>query len=171
MPVNADEVLGSAAKKHGICLATLVAETAYWASPEWIRSENMGLFYPDRRRAKKGNGEQKGQRVGEIRLDDNTYANYALKRALGGGRGKWVGFEVCHIWPDSCYDERYHTHIANLVLLPRALAGLSDHDKAIQAALMYRSYQYYGWYPDGVKEPTKPRIYPDCWRKPEPMPV
>ena len=25
---------------------------------------------------------------------------------------------MCHLWPETCYDERYHTSLANLVLPP-----------------------------------------------------
>jgi len=42
-------------------------------------------------------------------MDDNTYANVAIKRTLGVSRTDLLGFEACHIWPMTCYDERYHT--------------------------------------------------------------
>ncbi|HWQ55093.1 MAG TPA: hypothetical protein VN442_15505 [Bryobacteraceae bacterium] len=48
----------------------------------------------------------------------------------------YKGFQncaVCHIWPNSCYDERYHTCVANLVLLPSALASLTDFDPQVRA--------------------------------------
>jgi len=35
------------------------------------------------RRGRMGQGEQRGQILDGIRLDDNSYANVALKRALG----------------------------------------------------------------------------------------
>jgi hypothetical protein len=78
------------------------------------------------------------------------------------------GFEACHIWPRTCYDERFHTAIANLVLLPRALAGLSDHDPEIQASLQYRAHEPYSWYPDGADIPQRPAFYPSRWPTPEP---
>jgi hypothetical protein len=102
-----------------------------------------------------------------VRFDDNSYANVAIKRATGLGKSA-EGFEACHIWPLTCYDERYHTAIANIVLLPRALAGLSDHAIEIQSALQYRAFELYGWFPHGVPQPIKPEFYPSNWREPQP---
>lgn len=112
-------------------------------------------------------GEKRGQILDGIRLDDNSYANVALKRALGLHRLQLEGFEACHIWPRTCYDQRFHTVIANLVLLPRALAGLTDHDLEIQASLQYRAFELYGWFPKGTPIPRKPSFYPSHWRDPE----
>jgi hypothetical protein len=120
------------------------------------------------RRARAAQGEERGQIIGGVRLDDNSYANLAIKRALGLDRGGAEGFEACHIWPRTCYDHRFHTALANLVLLPRALAGLSDHDPEIQAALQFRSYELYDWRPDGATAPQRPQFYPRNWRDPEP---
>lgn len=68
-------------------------------------------------------GERRGQFVDGVRLDDNTYANQAIKIAAIGSR-EIEGFHTSHVWPGSCYDPRYHTCIANLVLIPAPLAGL-----------------------------------------------
>lgn len=114
-------------------------------------------------------GELRAQIKDGERLDDNSYANNALKRALGRPHGKLVGFEVCHIWPQSCYDARYHTVLANLVLLPRPLAGLTDHDPEIQAALQFRAFELYHWFPADVPAPQRPEYYPANWREPEPF--
>ena len=164
-------LLTEAADRHGIRLSVLVAETGLWASPEVHRrlmTENgMGVFFPNIRRCRTSKGEQRGERIDGIYLDDNSYANHAIKRALGIPRENLIGFEACHIWPTTCYDERYHTAIANLVLLPRALAGLTDHDKEIQKALQYRAYQLYDrWRPDESPSPTEPTFYPSDWSEP-----
>lgn len=58
---------------------------------------------------------------------------------------------VCHIWPGTTYDERYHTLLANLVLIPRILANLSDYFNAVIDVLKYRSYELYGWYPEELR--------------------
>ena len=86
-------------------------------------------------------------------------------------RKNLVGFECCHIWPRTCYDPRYHTAIANLVLLPRVLAGLTDHDPSIQRAIQYRAFELYRWYPDGEQPPEQPQVYPENWREPMADPV
>lgn len=133
-------LLKEAAKKHAINLSVLIAETSLWANPEvhkeLLKDNKSGAFYPNVRRANKG--EEKGIRIGEIKLDENIYANYAIKYAIGippKSKDKINGFATCHIWPLSCYDEKYHTAIPNLVLLPAPLASLTDHDPEIQAIL------------------------------------
>ena len=168
--IDADDLLKRATKKHNIHLNVLVAETSLWASPKvhfYLVEENgVGTFFPNVRRYRAGEGEKKGQVINGIRLDDNSYANHAIKRSIGIARENLKGFESCHIWPLSCYDELCHTVIANLVLLPRALAGLTDHDEEIQDTLKYRSFELYGWYPKNQKEPLKPSSYPTNWLSP-----
>jgi hypothetical protein len=166
-------MLREATERHGIHLSVLVAETGLWASPEvhrrLVRENGMGVLFPAIRRYRAGAGERRSQVKDGERLDDNTYANHGFKKALGADRGDLVGFEVCHIWPQSCYDSRYHTAVANLVLLPRPLAGLTDHDPEIQAALQYRSCELYGWHPVDKPSPAAPAFYPTTWRAPMPF--
>jgi hypothetical protein len=166
---NAEQMLREATTKHKIHLSVLVAETALWANPavhRWLLEKHpSGAYFPDRRRYKAGK-EKLGATVDGVRMDNNSYANMAIKRALGLSPSQFVGFEACHVWPKTCYDERYHTVIANLVLLPRALASLSDHDKEVRAALQYRAYELYHWYPTEETKPKRPKFYPDNWRPP-----
>jgi hypothetical protein len=170
--LDALSLLRQATTKHGIHLSVLVAETALWAPPEVFRrlkvENGSGCYFPNTRRAKAGAGEKPSQVLNGERLDSNAYANHAAKRAVGLGRGA-IGFEVCHIWSRSCYDARYHTCVANLVLLPRQLAGLTDHDAEIGAALRFRAFELYGWYPAEEPAPAKPEFYPTEWRDPEPF--
>jgi len=170
---DATAMLRDTATRHGIRLPTLVAETGLWANPEVHKRllilGGSGAFFPDRRRYRAGQGEKRGQRAGTVMLDDNSYANGAIKRALGVSRANLIGFEACHIWPGTCYDERYHTAIANLVLLPRALAGLTDHDDEVRAMLQYRSYELYGWHPAEASKPLLPANYPETWLDPLPF--
>lgn len=169
--VIASELLLEAVRRHNIHLSVLVADTGLWANPDFhlrlVQDTDSAAMFPRVRRARIGQGEQRGQIVDGIRLDDNSYANVAIKRAVGLGKSA-EGFEACHIWPLTCYDERYHTAPANIVLLPRAIAGLSDHDSEIQKALQYRSFELYGWWPEGIDEPRQPEFYPECWREPLP---
>lgn len=166
----ASEMLRAAASRHGVHLSELVAETALWVHPgvhaKLVEAGSAAMF-SNVRRARPGRGEKRGQIVNGVRLDDNSYANRAIKLALGMPRNALVGFEACHIWPLTCYDARYHTAVANLVLLPRALAGLSDHEAEIQLALQYRAFELYRWYPEGTGEPQRPAFYPATWLAPE----
>jgi hypothetical protein len=172
--LSAAAMFEAACLKHGIRLDVLVAETAIWAHPEThgrqLRSSGSAAVYPGVRRAKSGQGEKRGVKNG-VGLDDNTYANNAIKAALGMHRTQIVGFECCHIWSGTCYDDRYHTAIANLVLIPRALASLTDHDASIQAALKYRAFELYDWHPDDQSPPSKPLNYPENWLEPQPDPL
>ena len=150
-------------------LADLVARTAIWAPSDCHqRCKSMdGKCYakrPDVRR--KNIGEHKGldKKDPSIRLDDNTYPNQQMKE-MGRKFYKlhFKEYTTCHIWEKTCYDTRYHTCFANLVLLPSALASLSDFCPEIKAILQYRSYELYGWVPDGKCIPEEPDNYPTCW--------
>ena len=169
--VKASELLLEAVERHSIHLVLLVADTGLWVNPDFhnrlLQDTGAAAMFPKVRRARIGQGEQRGQIVDGVRLDDNSYANLAIKRAVGLDRSA-EGFEACHIWPLTCYDERYHTAPANIVLLPRALAALSDHDAEIQRALQYRAFELYNWRPEGMPQPSKPTFYPKEWREPQP---
>lgn len=168
---NAEKILEEALQKHNINLATLVAETALWANPDVHKrlAEKGNLaWFPKIRRAR-GKTEKRGNFSEEgIKFDDNTAANQAIKKAIGINRKDINGYETCHIWEKTCYDERYHTAVANLVLLPRSLASLTDHYKPIKEMLKYRAYELYGWHPEGTEVPKKPNDYVLNWRDPEP---
>ena len=176
--LDAKVLLDVAILDLGIDFARLIAATAVWAPfPQKLTAEYVC------RRAQIPKGEKPGMRVmevhpimgvlQEVRLDNNSYANVALKKSIGRAPGL-VGFETCHIWPKTCYDVRYHTLVPNLVLLPRAIAGLTDHDKHVEACLKYRAFERFGWYPGREAEdpaktpaspPPKPEGYPGNWRE------
>ena len=170
--LDATRALEAACKKHGIDLRILIAETALWAHPEvckaLLKTSGSVCFFPRTRRCRENKGEKRGVILDGIRMDDNTYANHAIKQALGVGRDA-KGFEVCHVWPGSCYDADCHTAIPNLVLIPRPLAGLTDHSSEIQTSLQYRSFELYGWHPKGSTQPVRPAGYPKAWRLPFPF--
>lgn len=173
--IVASELLLESVTRHNIHLSLLVADTGLWVNPEFhhrlVRDTGSAAMFPKVRRACIGQGEQRGQIDNNgVRFDDNSYANLAIKRAAGLGKSA-VGFEACHIWPGTCKYERYHTAIANIVLLPRALAGLSDHAIEIQTALQYRAFELYGWFPEEMPQPVKPEFYPSKWREPQPDPI
>ena len=112
----------------------------------------------------------------DVKADDNTYANQYIKKAVlasfkdrFGGLGTSLydcfrDYEACHIWdlPD---DRRYYASIANLVLLPRSIAGLSDHNNDVKDLLKYEAFQRFKFVPDGEKEPNAPSFYKQItWR-------
>ena len=119
--------------------------------------------------------QKRGEKCGDITFDDNTYANNAIKLAMlkglekygihGSSRQIFKGFETCHIWPETCYDARYHTSVANIVLLPREIAGLTDHCQAVEDLLKYEAWKRFGFKPDEADVPAKPKNYSKIiWR-------
>jgi hypothetical protein len=168
---NGIELLKEVTQKHNIHFSDIIAEASIWANPlvyeKLLEIQGSGIWFPNTRRYKPGQNEKRGQIINEVKLDDNTYANNAIKRAIGVNRSDIIGFETCHIWADTCYNPKYHTLIPNLVLIPRAIASLTDHDTEIQQALQYRSYELYKWYPSESKTPVKPKYYPIIWKEPE----
>lgn len=137
-------------------LIDLIAKSSIWVLPENVLPKAV---YPD---VKRGEAKNKGKIIDGIRIDDNTYANRAIKVAVSKSI-KFEGYAVCHIWPKTTYDERYHTLLQNLVLIPRILAALSDYYEDVINVLKYRAYELYGWYPEGEERPIKPDYYPQKW--------
>jgi hypothetical protein len=162
--------LDRATTRLGIDFAALVAEVGIWASPEAharnvTPSSPTGAVRPDVRRARPGSGEKPGAVVDGIRLDRNNYAGQAIRAAVGLG-AELAGYQACHVWPGTCYDARYHTVLANLVLIPAPIVSLTDHAPEVVAALKFRSFELYGWKPVEAEAPTRPPNHPTSWREP-----
>lgn len=118
-----------------------------------------------------------GATYGDMIADDNTIANQAMKKAVIMSFEKSFGplkissyvnrfrdYEVCHIW-DYPEDRRYYASIANLVLLPRAIAGLSDHSDAVKDLLRYEAFKRFKFKPCGALDPQCPDFYSKIkWR-------
>lgn len=172
--INAEEYLNRAlASLDPNTLPLLIARTALWADYE---QDHLPVIQANEQTEKyKGSPAKypyvKRKAVNENRgwnddtktlyLDDNSYPNTQMKNALFK-RFKRIpqGYETCHIWEGTCYKTKYHTCFANLVLLPRAIASLSDHNDTVKAILKYRAYQLFKFVPDGEKIPVKPQLYP-----------
>lgn len=137
-------------------LIDLVAQTSVWVEPSKVQT---GPVYPD---VKRGPIKSKGEIIYGVRIDDNTYPNRAIKQAVSKDI-KFVNYHVCHIWPGTQYDERYHTQLANLVLVPKVIAALIDFCPKVVDVLKYRAYELYGWYPEEETVPEKPSYYPENW--------
>lgn len=168
----------------------LVAQSAIFCSKEVFEQvkrgesgarENQGVgneygawyhYTFQRARHNEKRGEYKDDTV---RFDDNTHANTAIKTAIlkglskygvhGNSKQAFKGFEACHIWPETCYDARYHTSVANIVLLPREIAGLTDHCKAVEDLLKYEAWKRFGFKPAEEDIPQRPKNYSQIiWR-------
>lgn len=114
--------------------------------------EGTWFYYSYRRATNSADIGKTDSTDNTVTFDSNTYANNAIKYAICEDLKKKYGihitikdfgkneFEACHIWDKTCYDARYHTSIANLVLLPRELASLTDHYPAVKKMLQYEAY-------------------------------
>jgi hypothetical protein len=153
-------------KKYIKCLSGIIAEASIWAPVQCVSDLQKigGCWYPNVRRKKRSDSVEKKENI-DVKLDNNTYANHAIKNACGFCKGELKGYSVCHIWPMTTYDTRYHTCISNLVLLPSELASLSDGSWEISACLRYRSFELYNWHPKEMEDPKKPNHYPH-WPEP-----
>lgn len=155
--IDGDEILQSEEFKNlEKPLIDLIAKTSIWADPRKVTDTPV---YPN---VKRGNQKQKGQVIDGVRIDDNTYANRAMKDAVLKD-AEIVNYMTCHIWPGTTYDKRYHTQLANLVLLPRVIAPFSDFCPSVIDVLKYRAFELYGWYPEEESEPKCPDYYPGQW--------
>ena len=110
-----------------------------------------------------------------ILTDDNTTANRAIKTAVlksfelkfgpsGCDIRCFNDYEACHIWELTTDDRRYYTSIANLVLIPRSLAALSDHFPAVKALLQYEAFKRFGFLPAGKTIPKFNNYNKITWR-------
>ena len=159
--IELERVLAEVACSH---LPLLVARTALWAAKkdyEECLAKGSPAKYPNKKRKKAGQKRGWNDPVKkDFYLDDNSFPNSQMKAALKKRGIEVKHYETCHIWKDSCYEFEYHTCYANLVLLPRALASLSDHNENIRDILKYRAYELFGFYPEGMSAPQKPKNYP-----------
>lgn len=153
------------------------------SSDNQSKGNAFGSWFKCKYRRAKNVEQRREETTNGIILDDNTMANQAIKKAVLKGLEKYgihktgikifKGFEACHIWEKTCYDERYHTSVANLVLIPREIAGLTDHCDAVKELLKYESFKRFGFLPNvdnnGViiqmQQPVQPNIYKKLtWR-------
>lgn len=115
--------------------------------------------------------------------DNNNYANRFIKFAIlesfspqlkGYNYRCFSGYMACHIWGNpKC--PQYYSSIPNLVLLPSAIGGITDHFEPAKQLLQYHSIQLFGSIqqclitPNCVKNittPDTPKNYSAIkWRK------
>lgn len=171
----------------------LIAENAVFASPEVVDCLTKGTLLFDgkkkemdryacwdrrfiRDNSKRKGTETKDEKNRTCMADDNTQANHAIKYAVRescpdvkiGSISCFKNYEACHI-VSKVNNVTYFTSIPNLVLLHRALAGLTDHIKDIQNLLDYHAWNlYHKSIPDWktpVLSPKLERVYKELeWR-------
>ena len=97
--------------------------------------------------------------------DDNTQINTKFKKITNMTGCK--NYMTCHIWDDVKVPEVFSA-VANVVLLPSVIGGLSDHCNEVIQLLQYRAFELYNWYPDIREVPVKPDHYDTLeWQYPK----
>jgi hypothetical protein len=158
-------------------LVQLIAQTAIFAHLDTVEQVKNSLLGRKENRPNNGaknvtaswdnctsirNKKLRGQTINGIYQDNNTRANQAIKRSIlytvKASFRDLKGFEACHIW-GLTNDPRYYTSVMNLVLVPRALASLTDHSETVKDALKYRAFELFGFVPAGQSEPKMPKNY------------
>lgn len=152
-------------------LAQMIAQTAIFVKPNVVRQvvngengyvANNYASADNCEHQRKKSGQKKGGTIIKngitIKLDDNTTPNRLLKKAIVEGMDTteidWQQFRnytVCHIWGEP-YDNRAFCSLVNLVMIPKAIYGLSDHHPVIQKILQQKSYDLFSEIP-GIKFP------------------
>lgn len=163
--IAGEEIQAVAAQKLNINLAALIALCAIWVPKEAHEAchDGCGSYASVPNCRRKRHFEPRGEFDGII-FDDNSRPNSKMKAMVKNYYGLVLkDFTVCHVWPDTCYDVRYHTCFANLVYIPAAIHSLTDYDAHVEACLKYRAYELFGWKPDEEDIPSKPEKYPTEW--------
>jgi hypothetical protein len=150
---------------HHELLAAIVAKTSWLPHPKTVAHFN-GAIFPTLR-YKRGFErfapvESNGTVIGMY--DDNATPEWALfwSHGLTGVRSK--GWTIAHVWPASD-DIHAYTHLANLAMVPEALASLTDKNGPLTAFLRWHSWDVYGWRPQTVGDVAKPNGYDSVeWR-------
>lgn len=163
--ITGDDIQAVASQKLNIDFAALIAQCAIWAPVEAHEAchDGHGTYASVPNCRRKRHFEPRGE-VDGIIFDDNSRPNSKMKTMAKNYYGIILkDFTVCHVWPDTCYDVRYHTCFANLVYIPAAIHSLTDYDAHVEACLKYRAYELYGWKPEEADIPEKPEKYPTEW--------
>jgi hypothetical protein len=137
---------------------------------------------------KSGNSQKVGSVVkkitfdgNDVKYDCNNMAIQAIRKAvsvgltcpLGNNYTLFDGYMACHIWDNSCHDNHFHTSVFNLVLLPKAIGGLSDYSNSVKELLQYEAAWRFCVYPRNynstnfTKAPKYYEAVKSLWRQPD----
>jgi hypothetical protein len=149
--LDGDQFLDEEIGDKGEQLVALVARCCLWANKEIVKavdSDNAergikttgGLWFP---------GTARGQATKTTkRKQFNEKAKIAIFSAAGLNDGYKSGtFHACHVWEKTAGKPNCYSALANLVILPRSLHGLSEHWPVAQKFLQWKSHQLFRWQP------------------------
>ncbi len=150
-------------------LAQLFASTSWLPSPDVVKQFSKAVFPSIR--ANKDNKRRtpiidKGNTVGLY--DDNCTPTWAIMWSHGyPGIGRYVpDYALAHIY--GCPQNiNAFTNLANILLVPKYFASLTDGNGPLLPYLKYHSLKAYEWHPESVDESNilKPEGYDSInWR-------
>ncbi len=143
-------------------LAKLVVQSSWFPNEATVKAFKSEIFPTIRA----GRGferfelvMQDGEAIGMY--DDNATPRWAISWAhgfLGAGRNA-ASWSFAHVWSLST-DMGSYTRLANLALVPEALASLTDKSGPLTPFLRYHAFSKYGWMPAACEAPPpKPPRY------------
>ena len=153
----------------------LVVQSSFWVKKEifdFVTKNNgvdaPGVFYP--LTIRKQGAELQGSSPqwkeisdGKRFLDLNHKPQNALSYALVGKsfQAAFRGYTCCHIYGGGKYthDWKSFTCLGNVVLVPRSLQSLTDHDEKVVDILKQISYIKYGWKPESYTLEISEKAY------------
>lgn len=148
-----------------------VAAHALFLHPDTVRQTRGHALFPIIR-----DSHRRGQTVvldglREVMFDDNSSPTLAFMWAAQRTK-KARDVQFNHLWSDP-RDPNTYTALWNLVVTPAFLAKTTDgsNHPEVQAALRYRSFDLYGFFPDGEAPPQPPDRYDVLSWLPFPDPV
>jgi hypothetical protein len=148
-----ESIIGSS--QYGT-LDQAVASLTVFTHPETVRQTDCkALFRTIRDPAKRGTSDE----AQKLMYDDNSSPTDAFlwsNRLLGRGHDT----QFNHVYAAS-KDVKAYTALPNICMTPAFLAKLTDtkRNEKIRQLIQYRSYELYGWVPDGFQPPNKPDGY------------
>jgi hypothetical protein len=153
-------------------LVKIVAATSYLAHPATVQMLCRAVFPAVRSRNKTPRFSTKCWKLCETNCqgdcsspvamyDDNTTPRWALLWAHGYKIASHPsGWTFAHVWT-AADDIDSYTHLANIVMVPEPLAGLTDKEGPLTSYLKYHAFAIYGWKPKDAPVPVKPDSYDD----------
>jgi hypothetical protein len=159
MKIRGDDLLREVIEAVGgrKSMLRIVARCSIWAKPEIVDLVNAGnkkwckdldanvggIWFP---------GTARGQSIAQgARKQYNEKASAAMWAAVGL-KHEASSFNVCHVWQDTAQNQKCYTALANLVILPTAIHGLSEHWALAREFLHWKSYSLFHWLPEGKKK-------------------
>ena len=171
----------------------LIERTARWVDPAtfhylpvWFPEHARGSRFYKSNWSEPAMNRNRQSGVSVPKTESNSYANKALKQALGlPSTANSLNWSCCHIWglDDSRFqvsnvvvqDHRFFSCVANMVLLPSPLKAFTDAMGEVKMLLRVCALHLYNWSCDRsevaseagkIRDWTRWDDYPESWPRP-----